>query len=215
MLDDLKNKINKIERYIISQESKKKIIDENKEKKIKELKSIEKEKELLELVNILLQKTSNFAREQSKNQIEQLTSNCIQFIFENNSKFRIEIDELYNKASAEFFIVDEEENIEIKTRPMESRGGGLVDIISLALRISFLQLYKPLIDGPLILDEPAKHVSEEYIYNVADFLKRSSEMFNRQIIIVTHNTHLASITPNVYKITNKNNTSIVEYGIGE
>ena len=81
----------------------------------------------------------------------------------------------------------------IKTKPEQSRGGGVIDIISLALRIAFLQIHKPKIEGPLILDEPAKHVSEDYIFNVADFLKRASEMFNRQIIIVTHNNHLSAI----------------------
>lgn len=215
MLANLKEEIKKIERKIIEKESLKKSVEERLQNKIVEKIKITDEIELLESVNILLQKTSNFAREQSKNQIEELTTNCIQFIFENQSKFIVEIDELYSKASADFYIIDQEENVEIKTKPVESRGGGLIDIISLALRISFLQLYKPLINGPLVLDEPAKHVSEDYIYNVGDFIKRSSEMFNRQIIMVTHNTHLASIAQNVYKISKENNRSIIEKGLTE
>ncbi len=215
MLANLKEEIKKIERKIIEKESLKKSVEERLQNKIVEKIKITDEIELLESVNILLQKTSNFAREQSKNQIEELTTNCIQFIFENQSKFIVEIDELYSKASADFYIIDQEENVEIKTKPVESRGGGLIDIISLALRISFLQLYKPLINGPLVLDEPAKHVSEDYIYNVGDFIKRSSEMFNRQIIMVTHNTHLASIAQNVYKIIKENNRSIIEKGLTE
>ena len=215
MLANLKEEIKKIEKKIIEKESLKKSVEERLQNKIVEKIKITDEIELLESVNILLQKTSNFAREQSKNQIEELTTNCIQFIFENQSKFIVEIDELYSKASADFYIIDQEENVEIKTKPVESRGGGLIDIISLALRISFLQLYKPLINGPLVLDEPAKHVSEDYIYNVGDFIKRSSEMFNRQIIMVTHNTHLASIAQNVYKIIKENNRSIIEKGLTE
>ena len=85
-----------------------------------------------------------------------------------------------------------------------------MDIISLALRIAFLQVHKPKIEGPLILDEPAKHVSEDYIFNVADFLKRTSEMFNRQIIMVTHNNHLASISTNAYKVYMKGTESRLE-----
>lgn len=53
----------------------------------------------------------------------------------------------------------------------------------------------------MILDEPAKHVSEDYIFNVADFLKKTSEMFERQIIIVTHNNHLSAIGTNAYKVS--------------
>ena len=75
---------------------------------------------------------------------------------------------------------------------------------------SILQVHKPRIEGPLILDEPAKHVSEDYIFNVADFLKRTSEMFNRQIIMVTHNNHLSSIGTNAYRVSMKGTESHVD-----
>ena len=101
------------------------------------------------------------------------------------------------------------DDILIKTKPELSRGGGVVDIVSLALRIAILQTHKPKIQGPLILDEPAKHVSDEYIFNVADFLKQTSELFNRQIIMVTHNNHLAAIGNNSYRVDIKDSQSTV------
>ncbi|MDR7856207.1 ATPase [Tissierella sp.] len=161
---------------------------------------IELQIDLLNKVNVLLQKTSEFAREQAKNQVESLVTKCLQFIFESKIEFLIEIEELRGKSSAEFYVVNEIEDIIIKTKPELSRGGGVVDIISLALRIAFLQTHKPYIEGPLILDEPAKHVSDEYIYNVANFLMQTAELFNRQIIMVTHNHHLAAIGNNSYRV---------------
>ena len=162
--------------------------------------AVESELELLHKVAILFQKTSEFAREQAKVQIETLVTKCLQFIFETEIQFLIEIEELRGKANAEFYVVNESENSIIKTKPELSRGGGVVDIVSLALRIAFLQTHKPRIEGPLILDEPAKHVSDEYIYNVAEFLKQTSTLFNRQIIMVTHNDHLASIGSKAYRV---------------
>lgn len=159
-----------------------------------------KEIELLEEVSLVFQKTSEFAREQAKIQIETLVTKCLQYVFESNIEFEIELNELRNKANAEFYVTDITDELIIKTKPELSRGGGVVDIVSLALRIAFLQIHKPPIEGPLILDEPAKHVSEDYIYNVGDFLKQTSEMFNRQIIMVTHNQHLSSIGNQAYKV---------------
>ena len=159
-----------------------------------------KEIELLEEVSLVFQKTSEFAREQAKFQIETLVNQCLQYVFESNIEFEIELNELRNKANAEFYVTDITDELIIKTKPELSRGGGVVDIVSLALRIAFLQIHKPPIEGPLILDEPAKHVSEDYIYNVGDFLKQTSEMFNRQIIMVTHNQHLSSIGNQAYKV---------------
>ena len=125
-------------------------------------------------------------------------------------EFKIEINELYGKPNAEFYVLTKTEESIIKTKPELSRGGGVVDIISLALRIAFLEIYKPKIEGPLILDEPAKHVSEEYIFNVADFLKKTSELFNRQIIMVTHNNHLSSIGTKAYRVYMKESKSYLE-----
>lgn len=207
---DLENKIEYMNNFLSRESGKRdKILEQIKDISA-DLSTISKNVEVLEKVNILLQKTSEYAREQAKKQIEVIVSNCLQYIFDSNMEFIIEIEELYGKPNAEFYVITKEGKDIIKTKPELSRGGGVVDIISLALRISFLQVHKPLIQGPLILDEPAKHVSEDFIFNVADFLKRTSEMFGRQIIMVTHNNHLSSVSTNSYRVQLKGTESKVE-----
>lgn len=196
----LDNRITDLKEFIAKETGKKDKLEEQLSDAKSDLILISDNIELLEKVVILFQKTSEFAREQAKVQIESLVTKCLQFIFESNTEFLIEIEELRNKANAEFYVISENEDIIIKTKPELSRGGGVVDIVSLALRIAFLQIHKPRIEGPLILDEPAKHVSEDYIFNVGDFLKQTSEMFNRQIIMVTHNQHLSAISNFCYHV---------------
>ena len=207
---ELESKINILKNYLSRESGKRDKVSEqievNKTKVLKTNRDIE----LLEKVNILLQNTSEYGREQAKKQIEIIVTNCLQYVFDSNIEFIIEIEQLYGKPNAEFYVITKSDNEVIKTKPELSRGGGIVDIISLALRISFLQIHKPLVEGPLILDEPAKHVSEEYIFNVADFLKRISEMFNRQVIMVTHNNHLSSISTSSYRVHLKGTQSVVE-----
>lgn len=199
--EDLDKYLTRINSFISKEEGKKEKVLEQIEDSKKAINNIQSEVELLEKVSILFQKTSEFAREQARSQIESLVTNCLQYIFESNIEFKIEIEELRNKPSADFYVITKENDTIIKTKPELSRGGGVVDIVSLALRIAFLQIHKPKIQGPLILDEPAKHVSEDYIFNVADFLKKTAEMFERQIIIVTHNNHLSAIGTNAYRVT--------------
>ncbi len=206
----LKNYTNSLKEYFAKESGKKEKIIEQISENNDKIVSIEKQQDTLEKVNILLQTTSQFAREQAKVQVENLVTNCLEYIFESDTQFKIDINEAYKKQNAEFYVITKTEGEEIKTKPTESRGGGVVDIISLALRISFLQIHKPFIEGPLILDEPAKHVSEDYIFNVANFLKKTSEMFNRQIIMVTHNHHLSAIGTNGYNVELKGTESKVE-----
>ncbi|MBE6081691.1 MULTISPECIES: ATPase [Tissierellales] len=208
-LEDLNKNIDNLKRLYSKESGKKEKILEQMEKVKKEINEIDSKIDLLEEVNLLLQKTSEFAREQSKKQIETLVTNCLQYVFENDMEFNIDIVELRNKPNAEFYVISRYGTHTIKTKPELSRGGGVVDVISLALRIAFMQIYRPQICGPLILDEPAKHVSEEYIFNVADFLQKTSEMFNKQIIMVTHNNYLSSIGTNAYRVELKGSESIV------
>src|SRR5699024_4696088 len=165
--------------------------------------------EVLDKVIILYQKTAEFARDQAKEQIENLVTKCLQFIFESDMKFIIEIGNLRNKASASFYIENKVDGLTITNKPELARGGGLVDTISLALRIAFFEIHKPLIEGPLILDEPAKHVSEDYIFNVGDFLNYSCDMLNRYIIMVTHNQHLSALSNNSYRVDLEGSQSVV------
>ena len=209
-IEELDNYLIEINSFIAKEQGKKEKILEQIEENKKLIENIQKELELIEKVGILLQSTSEFARNQAKIQTENLVTNCLQFIFENNIEFEIEIEELYGKPNAEFYVTTKTDDMIVKTKPELARGGGVVDIISLALRISFLQIHKPQIEGPLILDEPAKHVSEDYIFNVADFLKKASEMFERQIIMVTHNDHLASIGTTSYKVYLKGTESYLQ-----
>ena len=197
LLDD---RLKDLSTFISRQEGKRDQLLELRSTYEDDLAEIVEELDLLEQVMILFQKTSEYARSQAKNQIENLVTKCLQYIFESNIEFRIEVDELRNKANAEFYVINDTPDFFLKTKPEQSRGGGVVDIVSLALRISFIQTHKPPIEGPLILDEPAKHVSEEYIYNVGDFLRQSSSMFNRQIIMVTHNSHLAALSEDAYRV---------------
>lgn len=208
-LQELDNCLIKSKEYLSRELGKRDKIKEQLEMQKDNLHNIEVELELLSKVNILFQKTSEFAREQAKNQIESLVTKCLQFIFESDIEFLIEIEEQRGKSNAEFYVVNRMEDMLVKTKPELSRGGGVVDIVSLALRIAFLQTHKPKIQGPLILDEPAKHVSDEFIFNVADFLKQTSELFNRQIIMVTHNNHLAAIGSNAYRVEIKGSESTV------
>lgn len=209
-LKELDLNLNKLNNKILNDEGKIEILENQLEKIEKSLEEKEKYSEVLSQVSVLFQKTSEFAREQSKRQIEDTVTKCLQFIFETDIEFLIELSEARSVPIAEFFVQSNySEGYSIKTKPEIARGGGVVDIISLALRIAFLQQNQPSLSGPLILDEPGKHVSNDYIFNLGEFLKQSSNVFHRQIIMVTHNPHLSQISDKSFYVKNKGGISEV------
>ena len=184
-------------------------IEQDLSSKLLTLQKASEEMDTLEQVRILLQRASEYAREQIKQQIEMLVTHCLQFVFGPDLEFLIELTETSGKADAQFYVISTLGNEKIKTKPQDARGGGIVDVISLALRIAIIQSTNYYKDGPLILDEPAKHVSSDYIANVAQFLKQISEVFKRQVIMVTHNHYLSEIADLSYRVELKDGYSTV------
>lgn len=209
-IDNLDIIIEETNNHLIKEKGKYEKIKEQLTESNKNIEKISLDLELLEKVNVLFQKTSEFARNQAKTQIESLVTNCLQFVFDDNLEFQIEIKELNGRPSANFFVITQNKDSQVKLEPELSRGGGVVDVVSLALRIAFLEVHKPKIEGPLMLDEPAKHVSSDYIFNVSSFLKKVSELFGRQIIMITHNDFLAAIGDQSYNVKINDGISYIE-----
>lgn len=164
------------------------------------LSQLREKTDLLTQVKLLLQQSSLFAREQACKQMEGMVTQALQYIFaDENLQFRVEVQEVRGRTESEFYVISlYGGDVPVQTKPQDARGGGVVDVISLALRAAMLQATG--MDGPIILDEPGKHVSAEYSRNLAKFLKELSSAFGRQIILVTHNAELASMGDRSYLV---------------
>ncbi|MDY3119155.1 MAG: ATPase [Peptoniphilus sp.] len=184
-------------------------------KKKEEIQAVEREEKKLSGVVFLLQKAADFSRNQATHQIEDIVTQSIAYIMQNSSKFTVDLSEKRGLPVAEFFVESDYGDYKVKTKPELSRGGGVVDIVSLALRIAFLENHRPKMDGPLFLDEPGKHISDDYIFNMGEFLKECSRLFMRQIIMVTHNDYLTNICDKAFRVDIRNGTSEVCELIGE
>ena len=186
--------------YQKRQGRKEQLLEDRKEKK-QELTAVKAEIKELEKVNLLLQQTAEYAREQARQQMEYLVTKALQIVFGDKFSFEIEITKRRNRPSAEFYVVSKQGGKEIKNTPQDSRGGGVVDVVSLALRVAMLLSYNnPPLAGPLVLDEPAKHVSGEYIKNVTNFLKEVNQISERQIIVITHQQHLSEVADKAFQV---------------
>ncbi|WP_368504112.1 ATP-binding protein [Alkalihalophilus sp. As8PL] len=191
------------------QDAKRRLLEEQLSKREQSILEYNETIETYERARLLLQQSAEYAREQAKQQMETLVTNALQYVFGPLFSFQIEIEEHGNKAVAEFYVVSDYEGIKVKTKPQDSRGGGVVDIVTLALRVALMETIQPKVEGPLLLDEPGKHVSGEYIHYLYEFLKSLSTMFGRQIIMITHNHHLAESGDIAYQVSIRDGISEV------
>lgn len=165
--------------------------------------------ELFEQVQWLLAKTTEMARAQIKIHVERTVSAALQAVFGRDMRFEILLREVGGQTAADWRVVDTSEDGEISGDPEDARGGGVSDVVSLALRLALLELVRPRLGGPILLDEVGKHVSAAHRTALAEFLKAYAERTGRQIILVTHAEELAAAADVAYRVARKNGVSEV------
>lgn len=192
-LSTLNHRVQQMEKEFTARKAQQNILISQKSGLEAKIKSDREMKLELEKVSALLVKTADAAREAGRQRMEKVVTRALQSVFGADFSFKIELDESGGKPVAKFLVCSVGENGEsIENEPQDSRGGGINDIVAFALQVATLVVYnEPKIQGPIVLDEPGKHVSEEYVVKFGEFLDFISKTFNRQIFMVTHQPHLA------------------------
>ncbi len=129
--------------------------------------------------------------------LSEIVSKCLKVVFGDEYKFQFEMKRKRNKTVAipQFFK-------DGQALPAQNAiGGGIIDVASFAMRITTIAMTSPGVRSLVILDEPFKHVSENYHEKIKDMLEKLSSDLGIQIVMVTHNKKL--ITGKVIKINPK------------
>jgi len=146
----------------------------------------------------LLNKVQTVTRDKIKNEFENLVSYAMNFIYGENYKFHLDFGTRGNLQELNFSI----ETPEFKEPydPLDTSGGGILDIVSLALRIVLMEVSQPKIQGFLLMDESLKHLSENYLPNANEFLTEISKKLNRQILFISHESEFINSTHNTIEV---------------
>lgn len=146
----------------------------------------------------LLQEASDEARTQSREVLETMATRALQFIMGEHMSLKIKLTGKRNKANAEFIVKSEYGDYVVETNPAEEEGGGVADVVATATFIAMRELAGGENVAPMFFDEPSKFVSKGHSAEVARFLYETSNDFERQTFMVTHDEYLASIGDKAY-----------------
>lgn len=142
----------------------------------------QKEKDLVNAkkARALLQEVAQQTQKMLEYSVENLVTLALKSVFPDPYKFKVEFEQKRNKT--ECALLFEKDSGYLK--PLESSGGGPIDVASLALRMTFWRISTS--DPVMVLDEPLKFVSADYRDLCGYMLKELSEKLEVQIIMVTH-----------------------------
>lgn len=181
-----------------------------------DIKGLEDKKDRNMKLSFLLQKAAELSRDNAKQYLEEVGTMALQYVFDKDMQFVIDVQDRAGRAEADFYIQYSDGNETIKVKPEDAAGGGVVDVLSTALRFAYLeQLKDPKVQSCIKLDEPGKMISEVASHKMASFLAELKQTFNRQTIMITHNDIYGSAADKVFEVTMINAISKVVVSNGQ
>ena len=173
-VDELQNKVQQLVGQQILLKKQFEEVGEEVEKKKGNFAVLEESKKILMAVSLKTQ-------EQISYYISETVTNALRLVFQKEFTFKCEFVVRKRKTECEFILVDVNGN---EADPVDSSGGGVLDVISVALRISFWSLNKN--RSLFILDEPFKFLSSNYQNRAYEMVDAVSKKLGLQVIVVSH-----------------------------
>ena len=170
--------------------------------------ALEQANQNLEKAIIILTQAGTISRDNARKHFEKIITDALQFITQSKD-YEFVIQELPNraKASYEFFIKSTVNGVECIQKPEDANGGGFVDIISVAAKYAYLEIFNDprIMSGTLLYDEPGKMISEQMSVKFAEYIKFLGKHYNRQTIMITHNENLSNVADKTFVVTKDTN----------
>jgi len=175
--------------------------------KEKEKESLRKKSEDFSKARWILTKVAEMTQLRFKEKVESLVTMAIQSVFDRDFKFVLVFEQKRNKFECRPVVMENE----VEYTPKDDMGGGIIDVISFALRVVLWNLQKPKSRNILILDEPMKYVGKgELLERAGMMLREISHKLGIQLVLVTHEPQLAEIADMAYSVTHRSGKSQVE-----
>ena len=131
---------------------------------------------------LFFQENAKLAQEKAHTQIAAIVTRCLEAIFDDPYEFKLSFVRKRSRTDAVLSFV--RRGLELD--PLDSSGGGVVDVAAFALRLARIVLSRPPGRRIMILDEPFKFVSAEHHDRLRELIETLAAELKVQFIIVTH-----------------------------
>lgn len=165
---------------------------------------LEEELEIIQEAREVFQKASILTQNHLATHLSTIVTKALRSVFyEKNVSFKVEFIERRNTTECDMWI--EEDGYEYSL--LESRGFGMTDIASFALRVAYILLHKS--DNVMIIDEPGRNLSRDKHEVASQMIKELSKELSIQFIICTHSEDMISYADKAFFVKQKDKESIV------
>lgn len=191
-----------------------KLLRENLDKVLDEIVTEKEKIEAKVKARWVLTEVAALTQKRFKEKVENLVTMAIRAVFDRPFQFILEFERKRNKMECRPEIKELVNGKHRTYDPSEDMGGGIVDIISFALRVVLWSLENPRSRNIIVLDEPMKNLGK-LVTLAGQILREISHKLNFQLIIITHEDALIEVADRAYYVSHDGNMSHLELVKGE
>lgn len=149
----------------------------------------------------LIQTTAKETQNQLTYHVQALVQNALDAVFPGVYLFKTSFELRRGQTEVDIWLDKDGEAID----PRDAAGGGVVDVVTFALRVVAWSLSKT--SPVLVLDEPFKWVSAGLRPICGELLRGISDRLGLQIIMVTHDPELVEQADRIFRVEQKQRRS--------
>jgi len=159
------------------------------------LAELEKESDILHEASIVFKKSAILTQNHLADHLSLIATKALKAVFpEKDVELVVEFVERRNTTECDMWIEEGGHQFSL----MESRGFGMTDIVSFALRVAYTLLHSS--DNVMIIDEPFRNLSKDKHAAASLMIQELSEELGIQFIICTHSTDLIEYADKAFHV---------------
>ncbi len=187
------------------------ILNEQYDQKDKEISNLVLTIENMTKARWVLTEVQRLTQIRFKQRVESLVTMAIKSVFDKrNYGFELIFEEKRNQMEVRPVVFEIVNDIRYDyDDPEDDLGGGIIDVISMAMRIVLWSMEKPASRDIMIFDEPGKNLGD-LIVLFGEILKEISHELGFQVIVITHDKEIVDVGDKVYHVSHNGKKSIVE-----
>lgn len=168
------------------------LLEESRASALKSLEELVLQRENTEKAHKIMQAAAKISQKHLAEHLSVIATQAIRAVIHQPFDFVCEFVERRGSTEADLYLTKDGHRFEI----LSSLGGGLADVISLALKVAYLLLSN--VDKVLIIDEPARHINDiNQRKRFVEVLAHLSSQFDIQFILVSTLPELLDVADNV------------------
>ena len=168
------------------------------------LKDLKSDSENINKARALIQQAALQTQETLKIRLTAIVTTALRTVFvDKDLDFSVRFESKRGRTEAVLEVGEDG----IFTDPIEGHGGGVVDIVSFALRAAFWSISNT--RSTLVLDEPFRFLSRDLQPFAAQIIRTLSDKLGLQIIMVTHISDLQDVAHKVFEVERQGSKSVL------